>query len=714
MSMPCPTRHRSGFFHGLLQRRPVKVSLGLLLAACTGLAAAAGERGPSRTASLPEDDGGGARVIVKYRSSGRVSALSAGMASAASTASADSTGTADVQRAASMSSRLGLKLGDGPAVGPRHQVLTASGMSSRALAARLSADSEVEYAVPSLRRRAHGLIPSDPRYSGASSQSPAAGQWYLRAPDSTFISAVNAPAAWARTTGSASVVVAVLDTGVRADHPDLAGKLLPGYDFVSRTLYSVDGDGRDGDPSDPGDWTTEVENNTVGGPFYGCGELDDETLRYYAAPSSWHGTQTSGIVAAATNNNIGIAGLGRNVRVLPVRVLGKCFGYDDDILAGIRWAAGIAVAGAPINPNPASVINLSLGSRGDCANEYNFIAYREAINEVLAKGVTVVVSAGNDSLAVNAPASCPGVVAVAGIRHVGTKIGYSSLGNQVTLSAPGGNCVNTFGECLYPITSSSNTGLTTPVSAGYTSGGGDAAVGTSFAAPQVSATAALMLSANPTLSPAQVQNLLKSTARSFPTTGADTDEKSSTNAACLPPSAIEQGKECYCTQTTCGAGMLDAGAAVTAAASGRLVANIVDELSLIALNDSRGFDALQSSPGTGYTLTGRTWSLTSGASFATLGAGSGSSTTLTAKGDATVLLQLTVTDSSGASASSTAVVSTGSGGDNSVVSDDGGDSSGGGGGGGGGAFNTAELALLGLALLGAAVSSRRNNRSRGD
>jgi serine protease len=697
MLMPCPTRRRSGLFHCPLFSRPVTLSLGLLLAACTGLAAAAGERGPSRTASLPEDDGGGARVIVKYRSSGRVSALSAGMASAASTASADSTGTADVQRAAAMSSRLGLKLGDGPAVGPRHQVLTASGMSSSALAARLLADSEVEYAVPSLRRRAHGLTPSDPRYSGASSQSPAAGQWYLRAPDSTFVSAVNAPAAWAKTTGSASVVVAVLDTGVRADHPDLAGKLLPGYDFVSNTTVANDGDGRDGDPSDPGDWITLAESRS--GTFATCEVAD----------SSWHGTQTAGIVAAATNNGIGVAGLGRNVRVLPVRVLGKCFGYDDDILSGIRWAAGIRVAGTPTNPNPAKVISLSLGSAGLCN-----AAYQEAVSDAYAAGAVVVVSAGNDSLAVNTPANCVGAIAVGGIRHVGTKIGYSSLGPEVTLSAPGGNCFNTSGECLYPITSTSNTGLTTPVSAGYTSGGDDAAVGTSFAAPQVSATAALMLSANPTLTPAQVQALLRNTARSFPTTGADTDPEVSTGAACQAPTLVTQDKECYCTTTTCGAGMLDAGAAVTAAASGRLVANIVDELSLIALNDSRSFDALQSSPGTGYTLTGRTWSLTSGASFATLGAGSGSSTTLTAKGDATVLLQLTVTDSSGASASSTAVVSTGSGGDNSVVSDDGGDSSGGGGGGGGGAFNTAELALLGLALLGAAVSSRRNNRSRGD
>jgi serine protease len=212
---------------------------------------------------------------------------------------------------------------------------------------------------------------------------------------------------------------------------------------------------------------TEVENNTVGGPFYGCGELDDETLRYYAAPSSWHGTQTSGIVAAATNNNIGVAGLGRNVRVLPVRVLGKCFGYDDDILSGIRWAAGIRCCRRPNQPQPRQGHQPQSRLAGLCM--CRLPGSRE---RCLAKaGAVVVVSAGNDSLAVNAPANCVGAIAVGGIRHVGTKIGYSSLGPEVTLSAPGGNCFNTSGECLYPITSTSNTGLTTPVSAGYTSGG---------------------------------------------------------------------------------------------------------------------------------------------------------------------------------------------------------------------------------------------------
>ena len=680
MRPPCFSRiHRIATLPSLLGALTL-LGAGLLLPA-----AVSAERGPSRSsATLPDDTSDTARVIVKYRSNGTASALSA---QSGGTAAALTT----VQRAAALSSRLGLKLANGPAVGPRHQVLTATGMSSEALAAQLGTDSEVEYAVPSRKRRAHAVTPSDPRYAGSASQSPAAGQWYLRTPDSTFISSVDAPAAWAVSTGSASVVVAVLDTGVRQDHPDLAGKLLAGYDFVSSSSISNDGDGRDNDPSDPGDWVSAADR--LSSTFSGCSE----------SSSSWHGTQTTGIVAAATNNGIGMAGLGRNVRVLPVRVLGKCFGHDDDIIAGIRWAAGLTVAGVPTNQNPAKVISLSLGSAGSCDS-----AYQEAVNEAIAAGASVVVSAGNDSLAVNTPANCTGAIAVAGIRHVGTKIGYSSLGPDVTIAAPGGNCVNEIGsECLYPISSSSNSGSTVPVAASYTTGSDDYAVGTSFSAPQVSAAIGLMLSADPTLTPSQVTSLLQSTARTFPTTGASSDPTVSTGAACLAPSAAEQARECYCTTATCGAGMLDAGAAVKAAASGRLVANIVDDSSLIALAASGNFSAAQSSASSGNSLSAYRWSITSGSDLATLGSSNGSSTSLTASGSGTVLLQLTVTDGSG-SASTTAVVSTGSGGsvDGGTADTGEGDDSGGGAIGG-------ELLLGGsLAAAVLALSRRRERQAR--
>jgi serine protease len=140
--------------------------------------------------------------------------------------------------------------------------------------------------------------------------------------------------------------VAVVDTGVRFEHPDLlavadGGKLLPGYNMISNVTVANDGDGRDADASDPGDWITAAEANNHLGFFYGCTVLNPSTGKYSAEDSSWHGTQVSGIIAAITNNGIGMAGVGPSLRVLPVRVLGKCGGYDSDIIAGMRWAAGL-------------------------------------------------------------------------------------------------------------------------------------------------------------------------------------------------------------------------------------------------------------------------------------------------------------------------------------------------------------------------------------
>ena len=200
-------------------------------------------------------------------------------------------------------------------------------------------------------------------------------------------------------------------------------------------------------------------------------------------------------------------------------------------------------------------------------------SYQDAVDEIVGGGTIIVVSAGNDAgHAVAAPADCRGVLAVAALRHVGTKVGFSNIGPEVAIAAPGGNCVNTAPgtPCLYPILTTSNSGTTGPQDSIYTDSF-NISVGTSFSAPLVSGTVALMLSAQPSLAPAEVKALLQATARPFPTTGADVS--SGPVNACMPDqydassNPVDQ-LECYCTTQTCGAGMLDAGAAVTAAKNG--------------------------------------------------------------------------------------------------------------------------------------------------
>jgi len=238
----------------------------------------------------------------------------------------------------------------------------------------------------------------------------------------------------------------------------------------------------------------------------------------------------------------------------------------------MRWAAGLSVPGVPANPTPARVLNLSLGGSGRCS-----LAYRAALSEIATTGAVVVASAGNAAgHAVGPPANCDGVIGVAALRHVGTKVGFSSLGPEVALSAPGGNCINigVGSACLYPILTTSNEGATAPGASTYTDSF-RITVGTSFSAPIVAGTAALMLAARPTLSPAQVRSFLQGTTRPFPTGGAPVVP------AWTPPRFDAAGEpvdqlECRCTTSTCGAGMLDAGSAVRAAQAGVQLVDVVE------------------------------------------------------------------------------------------------------------------------------------------
>lgn len=448
---------------------------------------------------------------------------------------------------AALGGRMGLALGEGRRLGERTQVVTATGLSSAALARRLASQSDVEYAVVDHWMRA-AAMPNDPDFSTVGDPpGPVAGQWYLQAPDATLVSAVNATAAWDITKGASDQVVAVLDTGIRSEHPDLVGKVAVGYDMITDPTIANDGSGRDNDPGDPGDWNNATE----------CTNPDGSKAP--AMDSTWHGTQVAGVIGAATDNGVGMAGLGWNVKVLPVRVLGKCGGYESDIEAAMLWAAGLTVPGLPTNPYPARILNLSLGGDAPCSTS----AYPDVLKQVIDAGAVVVVAAGNPKTgtAVELPANCstlvePGVVAVGGLRHAGDKVGYSAMGAEVTLSAPAGNCVNTApgSPCEYPILTTSNSGTQGPVNSIYT-GSYNPSLGTSFSAPMVSATVALMRSVNPDMTPAEVVQALKNSVRTFPTV--------SSTYTC--PSTDPSTGECDCTTSTCGAGMLDAGAAVQAA-----------------------------------------------------------------------------------------------------------------------------------------------------
>jgi serine protease len=488
--------------------------------------------------------------------------------------------------------------------------------------ASIAADPQVEYAVADEWRALHAL-PTDPLY---------AEQWYF---GSAQASATRAQDAWDTTVGNSATIVAVLDTGARYNHPDLSAKLLPGHDFVSNPTFSTDGDGRDADADDPGDFVTTAEAQTP--PF--------TAIPCTADSSSWHGTRVASLIAAQTNNE-GIAGTGWNTRILPVRVMAKCGGIDSDIIAGMRWAAGIAVPGVPANPTPAKILNLSLGGTGLCS-----AAYQQAITEITAQGVVVVISVGNEGRAVSSPANCNGVIAVAGLRHAGTKVGFSNLGPNVTIGAPGGNCVNPQGQpCLFSLVAATDAGTTTPTAPAYTDQL-NFNVGTSFAAPLVAGAAALMHAVNGQISPSQYRALLRETAATFPTSSP------TTTAVCQPPSAVAQGEECICTTQTCGAGMLNTHAAVLAAgtrpfadAQGPATINTGTDISI---------DGSRSVASNGRTIVSHQWSAVNvtGATPA-FGNPSQAVTTYQVSGDSQFTLRLTVTDDQGTQDTGDIAVST--------------------------------------------------------
>ncbi len=360
---------------------------------------------------------------------------------------------------------------------------------ARSAAAELTADPRVKYAEPDYLAQpmmdvapASATSPNDTYYN-----EPNAFMWGL---NTTF--GIDAPDAWALTTGSSSVVVAVLDTGIRT-HEDLdATKQLPGYDMISDTLIANDGNVRDADPTDPGDG---VDQAALDGGLLalspGCPIRD----------SSWHGMHVTGTINASTDNGLGVASVAPGVKVEPVRVLGRCGGFTSDIVDAIVWASGGTVAGVPDNANPADIINMSLGGSQVCDN-----AYQSAINTAVANGTTVIASAGNSGVDVAgvSPAGCNNLIAVGatdenGKRSIFSDTGSSNYGAGVDVSAPGDF-----------IASTTNVGLLGPGADNYMF-----MSGTSQAAPHVAGLAALMKSRFPALTPAQVEARLKTYVKPF-------------------------------------------------------------------------------------------------------------------------------------------------------------------------------------------------------
>jgi serine protease len=637
----------------------------LFAVACLGLAPSlpAAECVPPRAVPLAPSTADEARVIVKFKAE---SALLRAHALAAS-GSADAVARTLESRASALGARHGLAMRAGAAVGDRAQVVHAGGLSSQALAEHLGRDPEVEYAEPDRRRVRRTLVPNDALVATGGPQGPGVGQWYLKTPAGEVVSSIDAVRAWDTTIGSAAVIVAVLDTGVRLNHPDLAGKLVGGYDLVSDARIANDGNGRDNDPNDPGDWLTQAEINADPTFWDGC----------EVSSSSWHGTQVSGLIGAATGNSAGMAGSGWNVRVMPVRVLGKCFGFTSDIVAGMRWAAGIAVAGLPANPNPAQVLNLSLGSAGACSN-----AERDAVAEINARGAVVVAAAGNSAgLAAGSPANCPGAIGVAGLRHVGTKVGFSDVGPELSIAAPAGNCVNLSGACLYPLLTTSNSGSQGPGSNIY-SDSFNISVGTSFASPLVAGTAALMFSAEPALTPTGLRNALMASARTFPSSGVPDDDTGPV-VACRAPNGTEQ-LQCYCTTSTCGAGMLDAGGAVAAAVGMRATFSVTPAAPQAGRTIT--LDSSASTVPAGRVIASRSWTLVDGGGVASGFAGptDGVTATLNPSAAGTLVVRFRLTDDRGISVSTQQSIAVAA--------------APGGGSGGGGTPSFAWAALLALAV----------------
>lgn len=350
----------------------------------------------------------------------------------------------------------------------------------RLQAQALSSQNQVEYA--SIEYRRYPLAaPNDPLYQGTQ---PPGNQSYLYAGDFSL----HAPGAWDITTGTSSSVIAIVDTGVLPNHPEIKNRSVAGlgYDFVSADspndyTSANDGGGRDPNPIDPGD---------------ACN----------GGSSSWHGTGVASAAAGNSNDGEGIAGVDWNAQLLHVRALGVCGGTDADIIDAIRWSAGLPVTGVPDNPTPANVVNLSLGGLTECTN-----AWQDVIDELAELNVVFVMAAGNESRNAfrSSPGNCANVITVGSSTTDGdVDARFSNYGLKVTTATGGRDIV---------VASNSGRNTMDPNGNSY-----QTEIGTSFSAAIVSGAISLMHSLNPDLGPSGVRALLHESSTSY-AVGSDCD-----------------------------------------------------------------------------------------------------------------------------------------------------------------------------------------------
>lgn len=508
--------------------------------------------------------------------------------------------------------------------GGAHVVTLPSTMTlddAQAVAQRMAATGQFEYVAPDRILRP-AFTPSASWFSS---------QWNLMATSATIttipnstgplqpasgtaVGGANLTTAWDTTTGSKTVNVAIVDTGILG-HVDLTGaKINQGSNFITNTFRNNSGDSVGTDPGDAITATDIANNPTV------CNGATPSN-------SSWHGTFVTGLIAAQ-HSGTRVAGIAPNVGVQMARALGRCGGAESDIIDAVTWASGGIVAriSPAINPTPAKVINMSLGGTGSCD-----VPMQTAITNARNRGAVIVVATGNESAStIDSPANCTGTIAVTAHTLEGDKATYANVGTGTTLSAPGGgngSVVNGSGALIVSISNSGTTG------AGSDSYSGEA--GTSMATPHVAGVAALMLSVNSALTPDQIATALKQSARPFPA-----------------------GTYCATHSGVCGAGMLDAGAAV-ALAKGNPTVHASTTASTVVANNAVTLTA-SGSAGLFNTVTSVQWAQTSGPSVSLTTAGPDSNgnytATFTPSAAGNYAFNVTLTSNTGATATDTASV----------------------------------------------------------